>query len=59
MPQGIAHPELWPAAHSIGLVDQKTEDFITDLMAKMSVREKVGQMIQGDMTAINPEDLRD
>jgi beta-glucosidase len=59
MPQGIAHPELWPQAKSPGLVDQKTEDFITGLMAKMSLREKVGQMIQGDMTAINPEELRE
>jgi len=55
----IAHPALWPEAHSAGLVDPKTEAFITDLMARMSLREKVGQMIQGDMTAINPEDLRD
>jgi beta-glucosidase len=54
-----AHPELWPEAHSTGLVDDKTEAFITDLMAKMSLREKVGQMIQGDMEAAVPEDLRD
>jgi beta-glucosidase len=54
-----AHPELWPEAHSTGLVDDKTEAFITELMAKMSLREKVGQMIQGDMEATAPEDLRD
>lgn len=54
-----AHPELWPEARSPGLVDDQTEAFITDLMAKMSLREKVGQMIQGDMEAIAPEDLRD
>jgi len=54
-----AHPELWPEAHSAGLVDDKTEAFITDLMAKMSLREKVGQMIQGDMEAAVPEDLRE
>src|SRR6185295_19533891 len=50
-----AHPELWPEAHSTGLVDDKTEAFITDLMSKMSLREKVGQMIQGDMEATTPE----
>ncbi len=54
----IAHPELWPEARSTGLVDPQTEAFITDLMAKMSLREKVGQMIQGDMEATVPEDLR-
>src|SRR3954471_25097753 len=56
---GIAHPELWPEAHSVGLVDPETEAFITDLMSKMSLREKVGQMIQGDSEAIRPEELRD
>jgi beta-glucosidase len=53
-----AHPELWPQGRSTGLVDDKTEAFITDLMSKMSLREKVGQMIQGDMEAAVPDDLR-
>lgn len=56
---GTAHPELWPAAHSVGLVDPETEAFITDLMSKMSLREKVGQMIQGASEAIRPEELRE
>ncbi|HVO01266.1 MAG TPA: glycoside hydrolase family 3 N-terminal domain-containing protein [Candidatus Cybelea sp.] len=56
---GTAHPELWPEAHSVGLVDPATEAFITDLMAKMSLREKVGQMIQGASEAIRPEELRE
>jgi beta-glucosidase len=55
---GVAHPELWPAAHSRGLVDPKTEAFVTRLMAGMSLEEKVGQMIQADIGAITPEDLR-
>ena len=55
----VAHPALWPQAHSVGLVDAKTEAFVTALMAKMSVREKVGQMIQADIASIKPEDLRD
>jgi beta-glucosidase len=54
----VAHPELWPEGRSAGLVDDKTEAFITELMAKMSLREKVGQMIQGDMEAAVPDDLR-
>ncbi|WBO23168.1 glycoside hydrolase family 3 protein [Sphingomonas abietis] len=54
-----AHPALWPAAHSVGLVDAKTEALVTALMAKMSLREKVGQMIQGDIASVKPEDLRD
>lgn len=57
-PAGVAHPALWPKAHSQGLVDPKTEATITRLMAKMSLAEKVGQMIQADLSTIKPEDLR-
>jgi beta-glucosidase len=55
---GVAHPNLWPAAKSRGLVDAKTEAFVTQLMSRMSLEEKVGQMIQGDTSTIRPEDLR-
>jgi beta-glucosidase len=53
-----AHPELWPAAKSTGLVDAETEAMVSRLMAKMSLEEKVGQMIQADIASITPEDLR-
>lgn len=55
---GIAHPDRWPAAHSVGLVDAATEARITALMARMSLEEKVGQMIQADIGSIKPDDLR-
>ena len=55
--RGVAHPALWPAAHSPGLVDPKTEAFVTELMSKMSLEEKVGQLIQGDIGSITPDDL--
>jgi beta-glucosidase len=54
---GTAHPEKWPAAKSQGLIDPATEKFVTDLMAKMTLEEKVGQMIQADIGSIKPEDL--
>ncbi|WP_159830499.1 glycoside hydrolase family 3 protein [Novosphingobium sp. TCA1] len=53
------HPERWPAAKSPGLVDAKTEARITAIMARMSLREKIGQMIQGDTASIKPEDLKE
>jgi beta-glucosidase len=56
--RGVAHPELWPTAHSQGLVDPQTEAFVTRLMAKMTLEEKVGQMIQADIASIKPDDLR-
>ena len=53
-----AHPALWPQARSTGLVDPATERRITALMARMTLAEKVGQMIQADIASITPEDLR-
>lgn len=52
------HPELWPAAKSPGLIDAKTEARVSQIMARMSLREKIGQMIQADTASIKPEDLR-
>lgn len=55
---GVADPALWPVAKSRGLIDAKTEARISGLIARMSVEEKVGQMIQADTASIKPEDLR-
>jgi beta-glucosidase len=52
------HPERWPSAHSRGIVDPQTEARITALLSVMSLEEKVGQVIQTDISAIEPEDLR-
>jgi beta-glucosidase len=57
--RGVAHPALWPIAHSPKtLIDAKTEAFVTELMSRMTLREKIGQMIQADIASIKPEDLR-
>uniref|UniRef100_B0T354 Glycoside hydrolase family 3 domain protein n=1 Tax=Caulobacter sp. (strain K31) TaxID=366602 RepID=B0T354_CAUSK len=54
----VAHPALWPkAASPAAITDAKTEAFISGLMAKMSLEEKVGQTIQGDIASITPADL--
>ena len=53
-----ADPAKWPQAASPDLIDPATERFVGDLMAKMSLEEKVGQMIQADIGQIKPEDLR-
>lgn len=58
LPQNVAHPALWPAAHSKGLVDPATEARITALMARMSLEQKVGQLIQADIGNMKPEELR-
>lgn len=48
----------WPLAKSRGLVDRRTERRIDALLSRMSVEQKVGQMIQADIGAIKPEDLK-
>jgi beta-glucosidase len=55
---GVAAPDRWPAAKSPALVDPATERRVAALLARMSLEEKVGQMIQADIGAITPEDLR-
>ncbi len=56
--RGVAHPALWPRAHSVGLLDPKREAFVAGLMQRMTLEQKVGQMIQGDLTSLKPEDLK-
>ena len=53
-----ANPALWPAASSpAAITDARTEAFIDDLLARMTLEEKVGQIIQADIASITPADL--
>ncbi|MGZ7142791.1 hypothetical protein ACXWOE_10245, partial [Streptococcus pyogenes] len=48
----------WPrAASPAAMSDAATEAFVTDLMSRMTLEEKVGQTIQADIASIKPEDL--
>jgi beta-glucosidase len=52
------HPDLWPAAKSpAAITDAATEKRIDTLLKKMTVEQKVGQLIQGDISTITPKDL--
>jgi beta-glucosidase len=51
------HPNLWPhGSHSALLADNNA--FVDRLLIRMTLEEKVGQMIQADIASITPEDLR-
>ena len=52
------HPEIWPKLTSPIQYDQAIEDQISAIMAKMSVEDKVGQTIQGELRHLTPEDVR-
>lgn len=53
----VIHPQSWGAVTPATPLDSKTEVFVDGLLAKMSLEEKVGQLIQADISAITPEDL--
>ncbi len=53
-----AHPELWPALSSPIPVDKALEARIRALLKTMTVEEKVGQIVQGDLGSLTPEDVR-
>ena len=57
--QVTAHPSTWPAVHSPqAMKDAATEATVTRLMKQMTLEEKVGQVIQADITSIKPQDLK-
>ncbi|WP_166941335.1 glycoside hydrolase family 3 protein [Sphingopyxis panaciterrae] len=52
------HPALWPTAKSpAAITDARIEAAIDALLARMTVEQKVGQLIQGDISTITPKDL--
>jgi beta-glucosidase len=55
---GTAHPALWPQLRSPIAPDPKIEGQIDRLIARMSLEQKVGQVIQGDIASITPSDVR-
>ncbi len=53
----VVHPELWPQSKSpIGL-DAKVEKRIDALLQRMTVEEKVGQVVQPEWKSISPSEV--
>jgi beta-glucosidase len=52
------HPAAWPAAARTTGLDADGERHIGEFLARMSVEEKVGQVIQTDIAQVEPDDLR-
>ncbi|MBI0475486.1 glycoside hydrolase family 3 protein [Sphingomonas sp. MA1305] len=57
-PANTAHPDRWPALRSPVRPDPAMERKIDQLIARMSVEQKVGQVVQGDIASITPDDVR-
>lgn len=54
----LIHPQSWPVAAPASPPDAKTGSVVEQLLAKMTIEEKVGQLIQADISAISPDDIR-
>jgi len=52
------HPELWPAVPRALPVDPSVEHAVDRILARMSLEEKVGQVIQAEIGQVTPEDVR-
>jgi len=48
----------WPRGNQQALIKPEVEVFVTDLMSKMTLEEKVAQMVQADISSVSPQDLR-
>jgi len=54
----VVHPERWPAVPQARPADPKLEQAVADLLARMSLEEKVGQVIQAEIADVTPGDVR-
>ncbi|HBK44995.1 MAG TPA: 1,4-beta-D-glucan glucohydrolase [Xanthomonadaceae bacterium] len=52
------HPEKWPSPQWPFAEDAALEQRISEVMARLSVEEKVAQTVQGDIASLTPEDVR-
>ena len=55
---GSVDVSIWPKIESPVGLDPAIENRITELMSKMTLRHKVGQVIQADIGSITPEDVK-
>ena len=53
----LINPEAWPLQQPVMIRDDVMEKRIVDLMAKMTLEEKVGQVIQPDINDVTPEQV--
>jgi beta-glucosidase len=57
-PSAAVHPDQWPTLRPVFAADPALEARITAILDRMTLEQKVGQLIQPDIASITPEDLR-
>ncbi|MEM9839721.1 MAG: glycoside hydrolase family 3 N-terminal domain-containing protein [Pseudomonadota bacterium] len=56
-PQAAIHPELWPEITPPPL-DPEVEARVDEILAKLTLEQKVGQVIQADSDSVTPEEVK-
>src|SRR5471030_977530 len=52
------HPSAWPQAHSPINVSPDIAALVHRVVSNMTLEEKVGQLLQADISSVTPEDVR-
>jgi beta-glucosidase len=55
---GVAHPEIWPRYDYPVPEDAAAEARIAELIGRMTLEEKIGQLVQADLCCVTPDDVR-
>ena len=53
----VINPAIWPTLPELAL-EPAVEARVDDLLSKMTLKQKVGQVIQGDSNSLTPEDVK-
>ena len=56
---GVANPEIWPSYQYPVPLQADDEKRIADLLSRMTIEEKVGQLVQADLCCVTPDDVRE
>jgi len=57
--RGVAHPEIWPAyTYPVELGDA-AEARVAGIVAKMTLEEKIGQLVQADICCVTPAQVKE
>ncbi|MBX7482762.1 exo 1,3/1,4-beta-D-glucan glucohydrolase [Qipengyuania sp. 6D47A] len=52
------HPEQWPEVAFPIVLTEKSETRVQAILARMTLEQKVGQIIQADIASVTPDDVR-
>ena len=55
---GTAHPDIWPQYTYPVKLDAAGEAHVQALLAKMTLEEKIGQLVQADIDSVTPEEVK-